>query len=332
MSAPPGDIHAVAAEYLGRLEAAESAAMRELESRYRDVFNALQSDLQALQERIDGAIERGQPLNADWLRRERRVRIVLDQIEEEVGRIAEGLATSTAQVQSQAAILGSRSVLATLAAGGITDRVALPNTALIDLVGRLQDGSPLRDLLDDLGPDASRRAEAALVETIGRGTGPRKAIPAIQDALGGNLARAETIARTEIVGSYRRASYRQAQAHADVLVGWTWVAAVSSRDAPCAVCYAMHGTFHPMNEQMYSHPRCRCVQAFVPRGSMADLGPDGEEMFDALPEEEQRSILGPAAHDAYRAGRITLADIPKRVDHPRWGPGLRRRSNAEMGV
>ena len=45
----------------------------------------------------------------------------------------------------------------------------LPREAVTDLVGFLQDGSPLRDLLDELGSEASRAVRDALVAGVATG-------------------------------------------------------------------------------------------------------------------------------------------------------------------
>lgn len=327
MSATGGTIHDVSRQYRERLAQAEGSALRDLEAAYRVVWGGLEEELIALEPALGG----GTPISADALRREARVRALLAQVEGEIDRVAGDFAPTLTALQAQASVLGRAATLAQLAAAGITLEAALPNLALIDLVGRLQDGSPLRSLLDELGPDAARRVESALIGTLGRGIGPRRAIPSIREALGGNMARAETIARTEIVGAYRRASWRQAQERKDVLDGWTWSAAIDSPDQPCVVCWSMHGSFHSLDESLDSHPRCRCAQIFTPKDSMIDLGPSGEDVFTSLDDAEQRRILGPAAHDLYRDGRITLADLVEPVDHPRWGPGLRRRSLESLG-
>ena len=222
--------------------------------------------------------------------------------------------------------------MAMLARAGYQDLVALPNTALVGLVGRLQDGSPLRALLDELGPDAAKQVERALIAGVGRGIGPREVVREVRTALGGNMSRALTISRTEVVGAYRRASAEQAQARRDLLAGWTWLASVDSTDAPCVVCLAMHGTWHTMNETLDSHPNCRCSAAYLPVDSMADLGPTGEDWFEDQPDEVQRRLLGPTAHAAYLNGDVALKDFVQRVNDPRWGPGLRRRSNRDLGI
>src|SRR5690606_38014624 len=100
----------------------------------------------------------------------------------------------------------------------------LPSEALTDLVGTLTDGSPLRRLLDELGPDASRAARDTLVNGVILGQGPRQIAREMRQALGGNLVRALRIARTETIRPYRTATLRSYAANSDVVRGWRWVA------------------------------------------------------------------------------------------------------------
>lgn len=318
------DIHEIASRYRRRLAQREAAAEAGLIRAYGQVWDAVWDDVARLAAELEEAFLDDRPL-ATWRVREyERGRILLRQIEAEVGQIAEGYGATLTRLQAEAVVLGRGATLAMLAAGGLGDLVALPSAALVDLVGRLSDGSPLRALLDELGPDAAWRVERALVEGVGRGIGPREVARQMRDALGGNMARALTISRTEVVGSYRRASHRQAEQHRDLLEGWVWLAAIDAFDPPCVVCLAMHGTWHTMEEALHSHPNCRCTQAFMPRGSEVDLGADGLEWFDGQDDDTRLAILGPTALAAWQDGLVGLPDFVLPTRHPQWGPGLRR--------
>jgi len=318
------DIHEIASDYRRRLAERGAAAEAGLMRAYGSVWDAVSDDVARLASELEEAFRDDRPLPTWRVREYERSRVLLRQIEGEVGQIAEGYGATLARLQAEAVVLGRGATLALLAAGGFGDLVALPNTALADLVGRLQDGSPLRTLLDGLGPDAARRVERALVEGVGRGIGPREIAREMRDGLGGNMARELTISRTEVVGSYRRASHRQAEDHRELIEGWVWLAAVDSIHPPCVVCLAMHGTWHPMEEELHSHPGCRCAAAYRPKGSQVDLSPDGVEWFDEQPEDVQRAILGPGALAAWQDGLVGLDAFVMETSDPRWGSGLRR--------
>jgi hypothetical protein len=95
----------------------------------------------------------------------------------------------------------------------------LPRESVTDLVGFLHHGSPLRDLLDELGPEASKTVRDALIAGEGTGQGPRTIARQIRQALGGNLVRAVRIGRTEVLRGCREASHRSYQANDDIMGG-----------------------------------------------------------------------------------------------------------------
>jgi SPP1 gp7 family putative phage head morphogenesis protein len=213
----------------------------------------------------------------------------------------------------------------------------LPTGALEELVGALADGSPLADLLGELGPAAARSVREALVAGLATGQGPRAIARRIRADLGGSLARALTIARTETLRAYRESSRRAYRANDDVVAGWIWHAQLGPRT--CAACWAMHGSRHALDERLDGHPNCRCSMIPVTK-SWAELGfpgvPDarpviepGEEAFRRLPAADQLAVLGPAKHAAYRAGEIGLADLVARDRSERWGTTRREASLAE---
>lgn len=104
----------------------------------------------------------------------------------------------------------------------------------------------------------------------------------------------------------------------------------------CAMCVAMHGTIHKLDERFASHPNCRCTPVPLTR-SWDELGfpgvsetvPEMERGTDAFvgwPESAQREVLGPAAFSAYRAGAVRLSDFVGEHTDPRWGAGRHTRS------
>jgi SPP1 gp7 family putative phage head morphogenesis protein len=164
------------------------------------------------------------------------------------------------------------------------------------------------------------------------GQNPRVIAAQIRTALGGNLARALTIARTEMLGVYREAARRTYSAN-PIVTGWVWWSALDRRT--CPVCWAQHGTFHEPSEPFGGHPSCRCSMLPSTKGwkelgfdvpeTRVDVKP-GEEVFAGLDADTQRFILGPKKFEAYARGDITLPDLVKETHSPRWGIGHAERS------
>jgi SPP1 gp7 family putative phage head morphogenesis protein len=193
----------------------------------------------------------------------------------------------------------------------------LNSDAVQAIVGFTTDGSPLTDLLQTLAPEASQGVRDALIQGVALGHSPAKIAAQSRDALGGSLTRALTIARTETMRAYRDSSSQAYADNGDVLDGWTWMASLSSRT--CAMCIAMHGTVHPVTEQMYSHPNCRCVMVPLVKGYSGPSIQSGSTWFNEADEATQLSILGQSAFDAFQSGAISLQDLVGTSDSDRWG-------------
>jgi SPP1 gp7 family putative phage head morphogenesis protein len=207
------------------------------------------------------------------------------------------------------------------------DEVSLRTGALEQLTGVVQPGQPVGSLFQALGPEAAQNVTDSLISGLALGKNPREIAAMMRASLGGNLTRALTIARTETLRAYREASRAEYLANQDVVDGWIWVSAASERT--CASCWAQHGSEHPLDEVMATHPRCRC--SMVPKTkTWEQLGfgrtpeavqiPAGSSLFAKLPVEQQRKILGPSKFTAYRGKKIGLSDLVARRQSPVWGP------------
>lgn len=127
--------------------------------------------------------------------------------------------------------------------------------------------------------------------------GPRQVARRIRDAFGTPIKRATLIARTEMLTAYRDASIKR-YAENPLLSEWVWVAALDGRT--CPVCWAMHGSIHPLSEPFGSHAQCRCApMPVVPGASLPTTGPD---LFSGLATTSQARILGPSRLALYKQG------------------------------
>ncbi|MCL5957851.1 MAG: phage head morphogenesis protein [Chloroflexi bacterium] len=122
---------------------------------------------------------------------------------------------------------------------------------------------------------AGQDVRKALLAGLATGQPQTVIARAVRQALGGNLVRALTIARTEMLRSYREASRQTYLANSDVVNGWIWHAVLSTRT--CAACWAMNGTLHKLNERLDDHVRGRCAMMPVTR-TWQELG------FENVPE------------------------------------------------
>jgi SPP1 gp7 family putative phage head morphogenesis protein len=336
----------------------DRAAGADLLRAYAQVWARLDGELALLTDAIAGARSAGVALSEDRWRRiiaprkplvqalsgetfseaatrvEVRYRLLRAQLLTEMdryARTAEGVITAS---QRRAIASGLADAEGLLAAATGTGGVGLafnrlPVGALQELVGVLADGSPLSALLGELGPQADAALREALVTGLGLGKGPRAIALDMRRSTNVTAVRSLRIARNETLRAFRSASQETFKANRDILSGWVWWAALSKRT--CPVCYAMHGTFHKLDEPFASHVACRCTQ--LPSTKAAPLRVTrGAEAFGKLPEEDQRAILGPGKFVAYQRGDLVLNDLVAKTRDRDWGPGRRERSLREVGL
>nr|WP_167405786.1 phage minor head protein [Sphaerisporangium cinnabarinum] len=183
-----------------------------------------------------------------------------------------------------------------------------------------------------LTDEATASMSQHLIRGVALGNNPRAAarsmVRNLESGFNGGLARALTIARTEMLDASRAASFTQDQANTDVLAGWRWQATLSVRTCPS--CLAMHGTVHPIEEPgPWDHQNGRCARVPVTK-SWRDLGfdlddpedalPDARAWFGDLPQKDQVKIMGPERLDLLASGRVSWDDLTTRRETPAWRP------------
>lgn len=325
----------------------DSAAAAALARAYMVTWRRIEQRLDQLTAQIEQARERGEDITKSWLYEQDRLETIKRQIAAEIAEFIQ-FAEQRILAEQQASIeraVADAEQLVRLALGNTPTGFSvawnrLPADALAEFVGFLQDGSPLRTLLDELGVDAGQRFEQALIEAVTLGENPRRTTNRVRDALGGNLTRALRIARQEGIRPYRESTYRSYLNNRHLVRGWIWRAQLSTRT--CIVCWAMHGTRHSIDERFASHIACRC--AMIPDVvSWDELGYPGHpetpldiqpgiDAFALLDAAEQQAILGPKKYQAYRAKQITLTDLVGIKNSEKWGRSRYERSLAALTI
>lgn len=333
-----------------RLLGIDAAAHRDLLRQYERVTNRTERDLARLLARIDAARERGEDPRVSWLHRQARYQTLLAQLRDRLDDFTEqaiGVARTTqgatvAQAPQDAldltlTSLGRAPAQAAAAVTTVFDR--LPTEALDAIVGLTAHGTPLASLFTDLAPDGVDQVREALTSGVALGRPVRVIAREVMEAAEIPALRAMTITRTESLRAYRQAATETYQ-QSGVVRQWAWHATRSERT--CPVCLAMHGTRHPLDKPLQSHPNCRCVQMPV-TASWADLGfagiedtsPDiqtGRELLDEMSKADRLAVMGSKRLAAYNAGAISLEDLVRPTHSAVWGPGLRQASLAELGI
>jgi SPP1 gp7 family putative phage head morphogenesis protein len=131
---------------------------------------------------------------------------------------------------------------------------SLPVQAILNMIGRCQDGSSLYDMLMKNYPDVIGKITDTLIRSTAMGIGPRETARLMAkdaDVLGWKVLR---IARTEQLNVFRAASLENYKRFG--IGQWEWLA---QPDA-CEECLSENGSIHDVDDIMDTHPSCRCCE------------------------------------------------------------------------
>lgn len=302
---------------------------------YGSAYSRIRAALDDLLEEMNAARESGEVITAAWLARRNRLETLQNQIAIEITRFSDYADRSILNGQTQAVRDAEIHALELMRLGAQASRVVesgvlfdrAPIAALQELVGFLSDGSPLRDIFSMNGAFAAHAAEEAMISGLAMGKNSRAIAKELAEALEITKTRARTIARTEILRAYRGAATHTMKANQDYVRGYIRIASLSIRT--CSLCWALHGSFHELDEEFATHPNCRCTQIPAIRGSTLKIEA-GPAAFSKLDEEKQLEILGAKKFALYRDGVIDLPDLVAQSPSSKWGAGIRERTLAEL--
>jgi SPP1 gp7 family putative phage head morphogenesis protein len=315
---------------------ADDVALERLAESYRHHADKVYSLLRQVTGQIEAALERGETPHPNWLWRQQRWQALLVQINNEMQVFGRTATTQLIDHQKAVGVMGLDDSAERLrAVGPGVSFQQLPREAIDMLVAQLQTRAPAGALLHGIAQStvdgvASEIRESMIREiTTGMAIGrnPRDIAKRIFDSVGNQVEdlsyrRAETIVRTESMRTYRAAQTANYRANADVVEGWCWVAALNVYT--CPACLAKHLSFHPLSEDMHSHPGCRCTAMPMVSDDVPDL-PTGEVWLRdqiTTPEGEKRVrklMKSPERFEMWRDGKVSLADLGTTVPNRIWG-------------
>jgi len=344
-----GRLQQVVQEYRAQLLAKEEAAQRALDYAHRQTLVAINQQLDALYRLMEQKYQLDGQVPVEWLYENYRLQTIMSMTSGKIDQFGALAQAEVGSLQRWGVQLGTQAGMAVLDAAkplGIAWTFGIPSqAALVNLIGATQAGSPLATLFNGFGQEAAQKVKQALLTGLTLGDNPRTVAPLVQQALGVSRARALTIARTEMLRSYRDANTETYRANSDVVDQWRWTAALSSNT--CAACLGEDGTLHDLDEDMESHPNCRCapipvtkswddilgplgiVTSDIPDSSPIDDMQSGSDWFAEQPAEVQQSILGKAKFQAFQDGQFQLSDVVGHAHDKDWGNSIYERSLAD---
>lgn len=250
---------------------------------------------------------------------------------------AEGSATisgklpdlSTAAADWQARLVGAQmppAAGADVVAGVAFNRV--DPLALESIVARTT--QQITALSFAISPEATAAIQLELIRGVAVGDNPRAAarrmLKKVEGRFNGGLARANNIARTEMLDAHRASAHAQDLANADVLTGWEWSTKLDSRT--CISCLVQNGSTHELDEPgPLDHQQGRCARIPITK-SWRELGydidepagirTDAKKWFDGLSKEEQVAIMGKERLKAYQSGTASWDELSTRRTTSGW--------------
>ena len=231
---------------------------------------------------------------------------LLNSVEEELAKYQVYTEIEIRASTRAAAELALKQSQAYLAQFGLAMPQRIPVDALINMLGYLQEESPLWKRLSLYSVEHTSRLADALTEGIAFGYNPTKVAKTFERIMGGGLTDAMRMTRTSMMYAHREASRAQYVANEDVVDGWVWW---SSKDAStCMACLANHGKVFPNSQSMNSHYNCRCVS--IPHVKIwSEPEQTGEAWFSTLSEAQQKEMMGAQTWDAWKDGAFKFDEF-----------------------
>jgi hypothetical protein len=320
-----GSLQQTIDQYRALLRAREKHDEQELERAYAYMLMLIQPALDSLYRQMADAQAEGKTISLLWLYEAGRLENIKRLIREQVDQFAVLAQLQVQQAQQYAEQLGQEAALdmlnAMMPAG---ERHAVTNLMVMTL-----SGIPLAYLFLAFGSEAAERAAKWLTTGATLGWNPRKIAPFVQAELGASRNRSLVIARDQINKAYRRTILRLYRANSNIIAGWVWCSELSPHT--CIACIIMHGTRHPLSEEMHEHVCGRCTPIpFMRIGAVSNQPPSGIDWFRRQSEVVQKQILGPGKFIAWQQGKFSLRDAVMHDYDPKWGASIREKSLKEL--
>lgn len=332
-------IIAAALAFRRRIVRGDIEPRKEILRVYLDAYDRIRPELRLVNEAIESQKSSGKTPAAALVFARARLERVIATIVSEITRASATAATIVTKRQESLArqaavdakVLSALALDPTLpfpppaeAIGATWTNINKP--AVQALIGHAGDGSPLNEVLKEVAGDAAERARDMLVSHFTQGETPTDIGRKMSDVFGTTTARAQTIARTETMRAYRTSTVEIFREE-NVIKAWRWVAQMSY--STCIACIMMDGQEFSLDDDMDSHPNCRCVQIPITK-TFAELGfsgaqendtsfQSGRDWFMEQPADVQRKILGAGKYDAWKEGKVELQDLVAHSHSDKWG-------------
>lgn len=302
------------------LLAGERAQMQEMAQRWLGVERRLSAQIDALAYEMDAIKQAGGTVSREMLMTNVRYRELLGQLTDELETYTDYAERTIEDRQRQLARLGITHGERAITTQGIRAGFSrLPIESVENIVGFSGSGSPLSSLLSGSWPLSAQRLTQELVNGVALGYNPRKTARLMAQGMASSQQRMELISRTETLRVYREAN-RQSYIRSGVVTGFRRLATHDRRT--CAACLMAEGTFYELDEEMPTHPACRCTLVPMVEGIKPPTWQQGEAWFVEQDQATQMDILGKGRYYAWQNGDYELDELVTVKPNAVWGDSL----------
>lgn len=307
---------AMAREFKAALARREAVNVAEMANRYRSVVKALESSIEALAARLAREKELGiMPTKGALYRMNRYAELQAQMAQEMKAYNAWAEARVEAARHDMAGMGVSHADRLALASGLRASLDKLPKANVEQMVAQLQRDAPLGQLLLAAYGDAADEVANRLLQGIALGQSPRATAEAASDALGIQLDRALTIARTETLRAYREPQLQRFEQLG--ILEYKRIA--THDDLTCIGCLVEDGEVYSTPDGFDAHPNCRCTAVPIVPGVEAPEWQSSEEWFNSLSESDRLAMMGPGRYELYSTGQVGWSDLSARTWNDTWG-------------
>lgn len=303
----------------------EDQQNRQMARAWLRVERALDAQLTALAADVQAMQWAGRPVNSSRIFQMERYQLLVAQLQVELNRYARYAADvieGRALEMAQAGLDQAAGALITITGNRVRGAFArLPIEAVTNLVGVVQDGTPLGVWLarNALTAELADSVRNALLLGLARGENPRKMARRMKVALSGGLQSALNTARTVQLNALRDAFREQMQA-SGVVSGYRRLAAKGPRT--CMACLMDDGRFYPITERMPVHNMDRCTQVPVVDGFPRPDYETGRDWFMRQNASVQKRMLGKKRYSGFLAGQFDLDQLMTVRRDAVWGDSI----------
>lgn len=315
-----------------RIAEREAAAFREMLAAYEPIEKELERAYRDLAAKIQKAKAAGEEFSPSWLYRELRLKLLLEQVREQIerfGRMAGPIVEREQAAAIRIAAEETSDVLRVIKPDIPIDiGTTLHHRLVEDAVGMMGDGSPIHDYYKtNLAPAVAEKIKSEVIRAVAIGTDTRAVARRLAEVGGITRRRALTMARTE-TNRVRRETKRAIYEEKGTVTAWEWVATHSPRT--CVVCLAQDGKVFKLSAPFPQHTNCRCDIIPVIDGVDLPKRTLGSEWFAKQPADVQEKVLGKEAFAAYKDGKVKLDDFVGHATHKHFGVYVYRKKLAKV--